>query len=128
MTSVAGGLGLALFEDRYIQDPYPLYQQMHQAGPVHRIGESGFYAVSSWAAVNEAVARCGDFSSNLTATMMHQPGGTVGTYEIGELGGASPGTGHRRRAGALAASKIIATAPGRQADSSRGILRLQDRR
>jgi cytochrome P450 family 144 len=89
MTSLAGGLGLALFDDRYIQDPYPLYQQMHRAGPVHRIAESGFYAVSSWAAVNEAVARCGDFSSNLTATMMHQPGGTVATYEIGELGGAT---------------------------------------
>jgi cytochrome P450 family 144 len=88
MTSVDGGLGLALFDDRYIQDPYPLYQRMHQAGPVHQIAESGFYAVSSWAAVNEAVARCGDFSSNLTATMMHQPGGTVAAYEVGELGGA----------------------------------------
>src|SRR5947209_18019849 len=87
MTSVAGGLGLALFDDRYVQDPSPLYQQMHQAGPVHRIGGSGFCSVSSWPAVNEAVARCGDFSSNLTATMMHQPGGTVAAFEIGEPGG-----------------------------------------
>ncbi len=38
-----GGLGLALFDDQYVQDPYPLYEQMHQAGPVHRIGDSGFY-------------------------------------------------------------------------------------
>jgi cytochrome P450 family 144 len=89
MTSLDGRLGLALFEDQYIQNPHPLYWQMHQAGHVHRIGESDFYAVSSWDAVNEAVARCGDFSSNLTATMMYQPGGTVTAFQVGELGGAT---------------------------------------
>jgi cytochrome P450 len=87
MTLADAGLGLALFEDRYIQDPHELYAQMHRAGHVHRIGDSGFHAVSSWAAVNEAVTRCGDFSSNLTATMMYQPGGDVTAFEIGELGG-----------------------------------------
>ncbi|BBY57587.1 cytochrome P450 [Mycolicibacterium sarraceniae] len=80
-------MGLALFDDRYIQDPHELYARMHRAGHVHHIGDSGFYAVSSWAAVNEAVSRCGDFSSNLTATMMCQPGGAVTEFQIGELGG-----------------------------------------
>jgi cytochrome P450 len=87
MTLADTGLGLALFEDRYVQDPHELYAQMHRAGHVHRIGESSFYAVSSWAAINEAVARSGDFSSNLTATMMYEPGGAVTAFEIGELGG-----------------------------------------
>ncbi|AKK29196.1 cytochrome P450 [Mycobacterium sp. EPa45] len=87
MTSADVDLGLALFEDRYIQDPHPLYASMHQAGHVHRIGESGFYAVSSWDAVNEAVVRPDDFSSNLTATMMYQPPDTVTAFPIGELGG-----------------------------------------
>lgn len=82
-----GGLGLALFDDEFIQDPYPLYARMHEAGHVHRIGDSGFYAVSSWEAVNEAVTRCADFSSNLTATMMYQPGGPVTAFHMGELGG-----------------------------------------
>lgn len=82
-----GGLGLALFDDEFIQDPYPLYARMHEAGHVHRIGESGFYAVSSWEAVNEAVTRCADFSSNLTATMMYQPGRPVTAFHMGELGG-----------------------------------------
>lgn len=86
MTSPAGQLGLALFDDEYIQDPYALYARMHDAGPVHQIGDSAFYAVSSWEAVNEAVARCEDFSSNLTATMTHQPGGTVDAFPVGELG------------------------------------------
>ncbi|MCX2931172.1 cytochrome P450 [Mycobacterium sp. CVI_P3] len=87
MTSAETGLGLSLFEDRYLQDPYPLYEQMQQTGHLHRIGESTFYAVSSWDAVNEVVTRCGDFSSNLTATMMYQPGQEVTAFPVGELGG-----------------------------------------
>jgi cytochrome P450 family 144 len=82
-----GGLGIELFDDRYIQDPYPLYDRMLAAGPVHRIGDSGFHAVCSWDAVNEVIARPEDFSSNLTATMICQPDGTVGAFTVGELGG-----------------------------------------
>jgi cytochrome P450 family 144 len=89
MTSPEGGLGIALFEDSHLQDPHPLYRRMHEVGHVHRIGDSDFYAVSSWDAVNEAVARCEDFSSNLTATMTYQPDGTVAAFEMGELGGAT---------------------------------------
>jgi cytochrome P450 len=89
MTSLEGALGIALFEDSHLQDPHLLYQRMHAAGHVHRIGDSGFYAVSSWDAVNEAVARCDDFSSNLTATMTYHSGGTVTAFEMGELGGAT---------------------------------------
>lgn len=87
MDSNAGALGLALFDERFIQDPQLLYARMHRAGHVHRIGDSRFYAVSSWTGVNEAVARCADFSSNLTATMMYQPGGAVTAFPVGELGG-----------------------------------------
>ncbi|MCV7279347.1 cytochrome P450 [Mycolicibacterium flavescens] len=87
MRTLDGSLGLALFEDRYVQDPYPLYALMHRSGAVHRIGESDFYAVSSWAAVEEAVTRCDEFSSNLTATMMYRPDGSVDEFHIGEIGG-----------------------------------------
>jgi cytochrome P450 family 144 len=79
-------LGLDLFDDRFIQDPYPLYDAMHRDGPVHPVGDSGFYAVSSWDAVNDAIARPEDFSSNLTATMTYQDG-TVRPFAMGELGG-----------------------------------------
>ncbi|OBH39167.1 cytochrome [Mycobacterium sp. E342] len=87
MEANAGGLGLALFDELFIQNPQLLYEQMHRAGHVHRIGDSRFYAVSSWRAVNEAVARCADFSSNLTATMMYQPGGAITAFHVGEFGG-----------------------------------------
>jgi len=70
-----------------IQDPYPLYDRLRAEGPVHRIGESGFYAVCDWATVNDAVNRPEDFSSNLTATMMFTAEGTVAPFELDGLGG-----------------------------------------
>jgi len=80
-----GGLGLDLFEDGFVQDPYPLYARMLADGPVHAVGDSGFYAVCGWDAVNDVVARPHDFSSNLTATMTYNDG-TVGTFAMGEVG------------------------------------------
>ena len=59
---------------------------MLAGGPVHPIGDSGFYAVCTWDAVNDVIARPEDFSSNLTATMTYQDG-KVGTFTMGELGG-----------------------------------------
>jgi cytochrome P450 len=81
-----GQLGLDLFDDEFIQDPYPLYARMHAVGPVHPIGDSGFHAVCTWDAVNDVIARPADFSSNLTSTMTYQDG-KVGALMMGELGG-----------------------------------------
>jgi cytochrome P450 family 144 len=89
MTQPDGALGIALFDEEFIQDPYPLYERMHLAGHVHRIGDSEFFAVSGWDAVNEAVVRCDDFSSNLTATMSYQSDGSVAPFPMGELDGST---------------------------------------
>lgn len=70
-----------------LQDPYPLYERMRAAGPVHRIGGSEFYAVCGWDAVNEAIGRPEDFSSNLTATMTYTAEGTVEPFAMDPLGG-----------------------------------------
>lgn len=86
MTVDTGDIGLELFDDKYIQDPAPLYRRMQERGPVHRIGDSDFFAVCTWDAVNDAVAQPEDFSSNLTATMTYQDG-KVGAFPMGELGG-----------------------------------------
>jgi cytochrome P450 len=45
--------------------------------------------VCSWDAVNDAIARPEDFSSNLTATMTFQPGGSVVPFEMEGIGGQS---------------------------------------
>lgn len=85
MTQV-GELGLELFADDCLQDPYPLYRRMLATGPVHPIADSGFHAVCGWDAVDEVLARPEDFSSNLTASMTYQAGGTVGAFEMAGLG------------------------------------------
>jgi cytochrome P450 len=72
-----------------LQDPYPLYDRLRVAGPVHRIGESGFHLVCDWAAINDAINRPGDFSANLTATMTFTADATVVPFEMDGLGGAT---------------------------------------
>ena len=44
-------------------DPYPLYSYLRENEPVHRIGESDFYLVSTWNLVNEVLMRTDEFSS-----------------------------------------------------------------
>lgn len=68
-----------------IQDPYPLYDRMRSDAPVVRIGDSDFYAACNWSAVEEAIARVEDFSSNLTATMVYHPDGSVTPFAMAPL-------------------------------------------
>jgi cytochrome P450 family 144 len=70
-----------------IQDPYPLYDRLRAHGPVHQIGDSGFYAVCGWDAINDAINRPSDISSNLTATMLYTAEGTIVAFEMDQLGG-----------------------------------------
>jgi cytochrome P450 len=77
---------IQLFDAEFLQDPYPLYNRLRAAGPVGRIGDSEFYAVASWAAVVEAITRVDEFSSNLTATMVYQPDGTITPFTMAPLG------------------------------------------
>jgi cytochrome P450 family 144 len=77
---------IGLFAPAALEDPYPLYAQMRAGGAVRRIDDSDFYAVCSWDAVVEAINRVDDFSSNLTATMVYQPDGTVAPFHMAPLG------------------------------------------
>lgn len=74
------------FASEAMQDPYPLFDRMRAEAPVHRIGDSVFYAVCGWDAVLEAVDRVEDFSSNLTATMVFHEDGTVTPFDMGPPG------------------------------------------
>jgi cytochrome P450 len=69
-----------------LQDPYPLYDRMRAEAPVHRIGDSAFYAVCGWDALIDVINRVEDFSSNLTATMVYREDGTVTELHMGEPG------------------------------------------
>ena len=70
-----------------MQDPYPLYDRLRAEGSVHRIGDSGFYLVCDWAAINDAINRPEVFSSNLTAAMTFTAEGTVVPFEMERFGG-----------------------------------------
>jgi cytochrome P450 len=80
---------IQLFGAGALQDPYPLYERMRAEAPVHRIGNSAFYAVCGWDAVQEAVDRVADFSSNLTATMLFHDDGTVTPFDMAPAGEAA---------------------------------------
>jgi cytochrome P450 len=77
---------IELFDADSLQDPYPLYNQLRAAGAVGQIGDSDFYAVSSWDAVVDVIARVDEFSSNLTATMVYQPDGTITPFAMAPIG------------------------------------------
>ncbi|HNM86917.1 MAG TPA: cytochrome P450, partial [Mycobacterium sp.] len=103
-----------------MQDPYPLYARLRPVAPVHRVGDSGFYLVCGWDALNEAVARVDDFSSNLTGAMMYSDG-VLSAFPMGELDGPAQALAtaddpdhavHRRMlVPQLAAKRIRATEP-----------------
>lgn len=78
-----------LFDPACLQDPYPLYERMRADAPVQRVGDSPFFAVTAFDTVLEATARPQDFSSNLTATMWHQPDGTVAGFAMDGPGGST---------------------------------------
>ena len=80
---------IALFGAESLQDPYPLYARMRAAGPVHRIGDSEFYAACTWDALNEAISRPEDFSANLTATMVYTDEGAVAPFTMAPFGDTS---------------------------------------
>lgn len=69
-----------------LQDPYPLYDRMRAEAPVHRIGDSTFYAVCGWDALIDVINRVEDFSSNLTATVVYREDGAVTELPMGEPG------------------------------------------
>ncbi|MEI7914604.1 MAG: cytochrome P450 [Mycobacteriaceae bacterium] len=75
------------FSDAAVQDPYPLYSRLRQDGGVHRVGDSGYYLVSSWEAVTDAANRPAEFSSNLTAPITYRPDTGVVPLQMDGLGG-----------------------------------------
>ncbi|MCV7345665.1 cytochrome [Mycolicibacterium rhodesiae] len=77
------------FSAEAIQDPYPLYAKLRSAGPVHQVGDSGFYLACSWPAITDVAARPQDFSSNLTATMTYTTDGGVVPFPMDGVGGAT---------------------------------------
>ena len=75
------------FADAAVQDPYPLYARLRGDGGVHRLGDSAFHLVASWAAIADVVTRPEAFSSNLTATMTYTGAAGMGSFPMDGVGG-----------------------------------------
>ncbi|PYE17495.1 cytochrome P450 [Williamsia limnetica] len=71
---------------RDLDDPYPYLAHLRSHAPVHRLGDSSFFVVSSWDLIAEVLARPEDFSSNLTATMIVHPDGSTTECPVADLG------------------------------------------
>ncbi|MYR07794.1 cytochrome P450 [Gordonia sp. SID5947] len=69
-----------------LDEPYGYFSQLRDDEPVHRLGDSSFFLVTSWELISEVVSRHDEFSSNLTATMVWHPDGTITAFPIAELG------------------------------------------
>jgi cytochrome P450 family 144 len=103
-----------------LDDPYACYTQLRVAGPVHRVAGTDFYLATTWDAVQEAVSRPEDFSSNLTATLVTQ-GTQASTFDMGGVDtaghvlatGDDPRHAHERKLvlPALVAKRIRALEP-----------------
>jgi cytochrome P450 len=59
-----------LFQESIVQDPYPYFDDLRRADPVHEIVGTGSFLVTSMALVREVATRLDDFSSN-NASFLH---------------------------------------------------------
>ena len=114
---------IELFDADSLQDPYPLYNQLRAAGAVGQIGDSEFYAVTSWDAVVEVITRVDEFSSNLTATMVYQPDGTIAPFTMAPYRRSIARTGRRRRPSTRCTPQAAAPSSGGEEDPCAGSLR-----
>jgi cytochrome P450 len=76
-----------LFDPATVDDPYPFYAELRRHTPVYRVPGTDFFLVSTWDAVQEATARAEDFSSNLTAALVHH-GDAITVFDMDTAGSA----------------------------------------
>ena len=70
-----------------LEDPYPLYDRLRAAGPVHRLAEQDLHLVLGQREVRQVLDDPGTFSSNLAGVLQHQDGdvGFIDTAAAGAV-------------------------------------------
>jgi cytochrome P450 len=79
--------GTLLLDSNVIDDPYPLYRQLHAQAPVWKISDTGLFAVSTFDLVAEVAARVEDFSSNISFLLYRDETGLPCRLPFGDVGG-----------------------------------------
>jgi cytochrome P450 len=75
-----------LLDSKVIDDPFPLYRQLHAQAPVWDISGTGLFAVSTFELVAEAAARVEDFSSNINFLLYRDDAGLPCRLPFGDAG------------------------------------------
>jgi cytochrome P450 len=75
-----------LLDAKHLDDPYPFFAALRREAPVWEVAQSGVYWAASWRAVEDALARPADFSSNLTALLIRSECGDFARFEMASVG------------------------------------------
>ncbi|MBJ8345544.1 cytochrome P450 [Antrihabitans sp. YC2-6] len=75
-------LDVNLFDPAVLDDPYPTLDRLRRDAPVYRLPGTNFFVVSRWDLVAEGLTRTSDFSSNLTAVLIHDPVTGIGAFDM----------------------------------------------
>lgn len=75
-----------LLDPKVIDDPYPLYRQLHADAPVWQIADTGLFAVSTFELLAEATSRVDDFSSNISCLLYRDDAGLPSRLSYGDAG------------------------------------------
>ncbi|MGV9713078.1 cytochrome P450 [Gordonia sp. NPDC003424] len=74
-----------LFADDVLQDPYPLFEELLDAGAVHRLADQELYVVIGFDAIREVLADPETYSSNLVALLT--AGAESAELQVADTGG-----------------------------------------
>ena len=75
-----------LLRDDVVADPNPLYDELRAHAPVWSVPGQNTFVVSDPELIRDAVARTGDFSSNLVALLHRGPNGMLQRFELAPMG------------------------------------------
>ena len=75
-----------LFDEKILDDPGPLYDQLRRDAPVWRIPGQDSYLVSDPSLIREAVGRTSEFSSNLVSLLYQDEDGRPTNFDMAPLG------------------------------------------
>jgi cytochrome P450 len=75
-----------LLDPAFFADPHACFARLREQAPVYRVPGTGVHLVSSWALVEQALERVGDFSSNLSGLLIRGPDGRPSEFEMAGTG------------------------------------------
>jgi len=77
-----------LLDPETVDDPYPFFASLREHSPVHRVGDTDIFLVSTRPLIEDVLERHDDFSANLTGVLMTGPSGEPMVFDLMNFGSA----------------------------------------